>query len=57
MPFKLNFDEIIDLKVGCLYKFKAFDTVGLYKTILKNQLYLASRTMLNDPKDCRIQFN
>ncbi len=57
MAFKLDFDELPNSGIKKLYKFKSFDQDGYYKDLLNNQLWLSSRTELNDPLDCRVKLN
>lgn len=57
MAFKLDFDELPKSGIEKLYKFKKFDDDSWYKDILKNGLWLSSRTELNDPDDCRVPYD
>lgn len=57
MALKLDFDELPKSGIEKLYKFKKFDDDGWYKDILKNGLWLSSRTELNDPDDCRVPYD
>lgn len=57
MAFKLDLEELPKSGITKLYKFKSFDQDGYYKDLLNNQLWLSSRTELNDPNDCRVPYD
>ena len=57
MALKLDFDELPKSGIKKLYKFKSFDKDDYYKDLLRNGLWLSSRTELNDPYDCRVPYD